>query len=303
MRITRITLIIVPVFVAYIYAHGSAYAQSPGWPKTEEFMSALSVCALDLRIDLDGKIEGSIKSFYEGTKTTGKITNSTTSKFIDLFPASDRISAYKIYTECVLKIIEAPRAERRSNIEKPVTIRASIMPAVKGSVSGPIAFQISGAHVFNVGYKSVGHYEVINRCKSGRMNISKFRRFSVGPYRYDESEGILYVFENNIWNGVHEWLSRIDLIKNGDCINELWFHVAFKVYFDTDTSDKNYRYFMSKFSISLEKFYPNIFQSTLDAFKFEEDIDGDKNTDGLFLSSSISDYYSHDLNALRNAGR
>jgi hypothetical protein len=108
-----------PLASVLLVALISASNAQPIWPSTEQFMSALSVCALDLKVELKGDIQGSIRSFYESTKTQGQISNSTTSNFIGLFPQTERLNAYKLYTECVLKIITMHSSVRGSRESAP----------------------------------------------------------------------------------------------------------------------------------------------------------------------------------------
>jgi hypothetical protein len=81
----------------------SAHAEQ-NWPTTEQFMSSITACATNLHIQLNGDLQGSIKSFYEGTKTQGQLTSESTTHFLELFPEGSRLDAYKIYTNCLLKL-------------------------------------------------------------------------------------------------------------------------------------------------------------------------------------------------------
>jgi hypothetical protein len=82
------------------------------WPTTEQFMSSITACATNLNIQINGDLQGSIKSFYEGTKTQGHLTSDSNTQFLSLFPENQRLDAYKIYTECLLKIIVQTHASK-----------------------------------------------------------------------------------------------------------------------------------------------------------------------------------------------
>jgi hypothetical protein len=73
---------------------------------TEEFMNALGTCAVSMNLKLSGDLVGSIRSFYEGSKTQGTMSLQNAPEFLKLFPESDRSAAYKIYVDCVLKITQ-----------------------------------------------------------------------------------------------------------------------------------------------------------------------------------------------------
>jgi len=78
----------------------------PGAPSTEQFMNALGTCAANMNLKLSGDLIGSIKTFYEGSKTQGTMSLQNAPEFLKLFPDSERAAAYRIYVECVLKILK-----------------------------------------------------------------------------------------------------------------------------------------------------------------------------------------------------
>jgi hypothetical protein len=82
-------------------------AKAQTMPSTEQFMNALGTCATSMNLQVKADMIGSIKSFYEGTaKTQGTMTLQNMPDFLKLFPESDRITAYKLYSDCALKVLK-----------------------------------------------------------------------------------------------------------------------------------------------------------------------------------------------------
>jgi hypothetical protein len=75
-------------------------------PSTDQFMNALSTCAVNLRIEIRGDLVGSIRSIYEGASTRGQLVFQQSSDFLNLFPAADRLHAYELYTICVRSALD-----------------------------------------------------------------------------------------------------------------------------------------------------------------------------------------------------
>ncbi|PIT02844.1 hypothetical protein TSA1_20365 [Bradyrhizobium nitroreducens] len=74
-------------------------------PSTEQFMNALGTCAVGMNVKLEGNLLGSIKSFYEGTRTQGRMSLQNAPEFLNLFPENERSKAYTLYVSCVMKIL------------------------------------------------------------------------------------------------------------------------------------------------------------------------------------------------------
>lgn len=74
-------------------------------PVTSTFMGALGACATSNNIKLNGSVSGSIQQIYEGARTEGNLTLEQGSSFLSVFPEQDRIVAYRIYAECITRII------------------------------------------------------------------------------------------------------------------------------------------------------------------------------------------------------
>ena len=75
-------------------------------PSTEIFQSLLTTCAAGARIEIDGEIRGSFASVYDGARTSGNdFKLITISDFLSALPEEDRLDGYRLYSECVLKIL------------------------------------------------------------------------------------------------------------------------------------------------------------------------------------------------------
>jgi hypothetical protein len=68
---------------------------------TDNFMNAMTTCAMGARIEIHGDLSGSLRSFYQGIRTTGNLTSDVETTFLGLFPDSDRKAAYELYTKCI----------------------------------------------------------------------------------------------------------------------------------------------------------------------------------------------------------
>lgn len=72
---------------------------------TERFVNGMTACALGLKIEIKGNLEGSLRTFYEGLRTSGSISSETKTEFLKLFPESERTAAYELYTGCLMKTL------------------------------------------------------------------------------------------------------------------------------------------------------------------------------------------------------
>jgi hypothetical protein len=82
-----------------------AQAQSQPLPTSQQFNDLLSSCAAGANIDVSADLVGSIKTIYEGQRTQGAASFKSSTDFLKLIPESQRLEAYKLYTQCVQGII------------------------------------------------------------------------------------------------------------------------------------------------------------------------------------------------------
>jgi tetratricopeptide (TPR) repeat protein len=88
---------------SYLCLFGSAQAQT-NHPTTEQFIGALSACVASKNLDVSADVLGSIKGAYEKA-TQGRLVFKSPTEFLSLFPESERKDAYRIYVECLTKLL------------------------------------------------------------------------------------------------------------------------------------------------------------------------------------------------------
>jgi hypothetical protein len=86
-------------------------------PTTEQFHAALATCATGLDVSISSDLVGSVTSIYSGERSNGAASFKTETKFLELFPQSDRSKVYELYTKCILKILDSVN-------ENPETVQA-----------------------------------------------------------------------------------------------------------------------------------------------------------------------------------
>jgi tetratricopeptide (TPR) repeat protein len=74
-------------------------------PSTEQFMNALGTCAANMNLKVSADLLGSVKSIYEGAKIQGTAILQNAPEFLKLFPEGERTTVYKLYIECITKIL------------------------------------------------------------------------------------------------------------------------------------------------------------------------------------------------------
>jgi hypothetical protein len=80
-----------------------AYGQA--LPSTEEFQSLVTLCAHGSDLQIDTDIIGSVTSIYRGERTKGVASLKSQTRFLELFPAEDRLDAAKLYQECIIGVL------------------------------------------------------------------------------------------------------------------------------------------------------------------------------------------------------
>jgi hypothetical protein len=96
---------------------------------TEQFNGALSTCAAGLDVSVSSDIVGSITSIYAGERTNGVASFKTATRFLELFPQADRATIYKIYVECITKILKINSTQSAPAIEN------NTMNATEGGIN------------------------------------------------------------------------------------------------------------------------------------------------------------------------
>lgn len=83
----------------------SAASSAKDLPSTAEFTNLLRTCASNADIELTTDLVGSIATIYDGQRTQGTLSFKTSTAFLSLIPEAQRLEAYKVYTACILKIV------------------------------------------------------------------------------------------------------------------------------------------------------------------------------------------------------
>ena len=87
-------------------------AKAQPLPTTEHFVNVVMACAAGIDLHINADIVGSLRSVYEGQRTQGAASFKSLTEFLKLFPEKDRTEVYKLYTQCIDKILGG-RTERR----------------------------------------------------------------------------------------------------------------------------------------------------------------------------------------------
>jgi hypothetical protein len=101
MKANYLAAIAVPSLVLFWVAHSTAQAQ--GFPSPEDFDQALKTCNSVQKINLGSNILDSLSKLYAG-ESSRQVLRSP-SEFLLLIPEDKRIDAYRLYAECITKIV------------------------------------------------------------------------------------------------------------------------------------------------------------------------------------------------------
>jgi hypothetical protein len=71
------------------------------FPSVQKVYSALTICALNANLDVTASIKGSLQTLFEEASTNGGFSVHTATAFLDLFPDSERLKAYRVYRQCM----------------------------------------------------------------------------------------------------------------------------------------------------------------------------------------------------------
>jgi hypothetical protein len=118
---------------------GSAVAAPPAdnFPDSEKMFAALSVCALNADLTVDASIQGSLRSLFRDTSTQGKFSIRTTSAFLELFPAKDKLKAYRAYRYCLFTTLNlSPETVCGRSSASPLTRVALARFTVSANLAG-----------------------------------------------------------------------------------------------------------------------------------------------------------------------
>jgi tetratricopeptide (TPR) repeat protein len=100
----KISIFSATLFSIWVGVANPSFAQTT-LPSTEQFMNALGTCAASMNLKVSADLLGSVKSIYEGAKIQGTTILQNAPEFLKLFPEGERTTAYKLYIECITKIL------------------------------------------------------------------------------------------------------------------------------------------------------------------------------------------------------
>jgi hypothetical protein len=122
----RASIIVVLYFMAALVASGGlrhASADEKPLPTTEQFNGALSTCAAGLDVTINADLLGSVASIYSGERSNGAASFKTATKFLELFPETDRKAVYELYTKCISQIVGNSAVTLQPSPSKPAILR------------------------------------------------------------------------------------------------------------------------------------------------------------------------------------
>ena len=113
----------------FLLAIAPALADAPSLPTPEQFDSLLTTCAAGAKLDVDGKLRGSLKDIYSSNKSeieAQKFVRSVAPTFLEKVPDADKAKVYELYVTCIQRILsgqkEFSQVEIPSVIELPSQI-------------------------------------------------------------------------------------------------------------------------------------------------------------------------------------
>lgn len=114
-QLAKIFLIVGCIWIDGITDRSAAQSS---FPTTEEFMNALGTCATTQSIQIDANFRGSVENIYRGARTEGYARILNQSRFLEAFPEKDKLAAYRLYTNCIVKILPQRTGTRPSMPDK-----------------------------------------------------------------------------------------------------------------------------------------------------------------------------------------
>jgi hypothetical protein len=81
-------------------------------PTPEQFQSLLTTCAGGAKIDVDGKLRGSLTDIYASNKgeiEAQKFVASVPTTFLDKVPDADKAKVYEVYVTCIQRILSGQK--------------------------------------------------------------------------------------------------------------------------------------------------------------------------------------------------
>jgi hypothetical protein len=134
-------------------------AASDDFPSSERIFAALSACALNVNLTVDASIAGSLRSIFSDAAAQGRFSVDTTTSFLQLFPDSDKLKAYRAYRYCMFTTL---RISAVSICGQPAPSPLTRVALGRFTVSGP---------------SLVGREDILSTMLEGLLR--KSRRYSI----------------------------------------------------------------------------------------------------------------------------
>jgi hypothetical protein len=200
-----------------------------------------------LQIRIEGDLEGSIRSIYEGAKTKGNLSAEFKSNFLSLFPEADRAKSFQLYTRCL-----ADSLTPRKAIVDPSSIpqlSAQIVPQrTPNEPPGVIGITFRGSKAVNVGYSQFRALSVSHLCRGEPAHVEFYTRV-YGKYNpYDSNTGWMYINEAEVF---YRWCHLFNVLKfdqNISCLIAAAIKIVYKVDFENESGDHFVRYLVANFA-------------------------------------------------------
>ncbi|HEV7879629.1 hypothetical protein [Bradyrhizobium sp.] len=99
-------LVILVACISFVVVESRPALAAENFPDSERIFSALSACALNVDLKVDANIAGSLRSVFSSAAAQGRFSVSTTTSFLQLFPESDKLKAYRAYRYCMFTTLK-----------------------------------------------------------------------------------------------------------------------------------------------------------------------------------------------------
>jgi len=161
------------------------------FPTMEQFQAMLTTCAVGAGIEIDGQMRGSIAEVYSGAKSTTearKFKFLTAGEFLKLLPAEDRLEGYKLYNECIVKILGGEKLPENDKEQVKYT----------GTNEDLVSF---------LGWYGDGSFSYTGGTCKGCPNLEKFNGTGT--------------FKPNIMISDQKYISKLDFLRDGVTIDSV----------------------------------------------------------------------------------
>jgi hypothetical protein len=167
-------------------------------PTTEAFTEALTTCATGSNIEIQANLLGSVSRIYNGQRTKGIASFKTITKFISLFPPTDRAKVYDLYTQCIVHVLGRSVDTPQPRVDTQSIVKGTVTDAVSGLPIPGVEVRIEySGHILGIGTTDLdGRYATwfkLPSDSSSQLNIA----FSVNDQTHTPQTKPLEVQRSN----------------------------------------------------------------------------------------------------------